>query len=115
MRRLSELPADLTNKPHGVIPVDPIISPLDSAEDKVHREDTPIPYWLPRHPSTLNLVPQDTSRPSPVNTPKGTPVPSPEHLPSRPLQTPTPTEGPETPSSPLTPKCPIPHWKSISS
>ena len=61
-----------------------------------------------------DLVLKDTPRPSPVNTPKGTPVPSPEHLPSRPLRTPTPTESPGTPSSPLTPKHPIPHWKSIS-
>ena len=65
---------------------------------------------MPENPSAPDLVP-----PSPVNTPKGTPVPSPEHLPSRPLRTPTPTESPETPSSPLTPKCPIPCQKSISS
>ena len=46
--------------------------------------------------------------------PIGTPVPSPEHSPSRPLRNPTPAESPETPSSPLTPKCQIPHQKSIS-
>ena len=43
-RRRSELPTEITNKPHRVIPVDPIISPFDSGEDKVPREDTPIPY-----------------------------------------------------------------------
>ena len=42
-------------------------------------------------------------------------MPSLKHLPSRPLRTQTPTESPETPSSPLMPKCPILHWKSISS
>ena len=85
VRRRSEFPADLTNKPHWVIPVDPIISPFDSGEDKVPREDTRISYWSPEHPSTPDLVPQDTPRPSPENTPKRTPVPSPEHLPLRPL------------------------------
>ena len=44
-RRQSELPTDLTGKPHRVIPVDPIISPFDSGEDKVPGEDTPIPHW----------------------------------------------------------------------
>ena len=84
MRRLTELPADLTNRPHRVIPVDPIIFPFDSGEDKVPREDTPIPYWLPEYPSMPDLVPKDTPQPSPVNTPKGTPVSFPGHSPSRP-------------------------------
>ena len=44
VRRRSELLADLTNKPHRVIPVDPIISPFDIREDKIPREDTSIPY-----------------------------------------------------------------------
>ena len=30
MRRQSDFPAELTNKPHRVIPVDPITSPFDS-------------------------------------------------------------------------------------
>ena len=59
-RRWSELPADLTDKPRRVIPVDPIISPFDSGADKVPREDTPIPHWLPEHPSMPDLVPKDT-------------------------------------------------------
>ena len=59
-RRQSELAADSTDKPCQVIPVDPIISPFDSGEDKVPREDTPIPHWSPEHPSTLGLVPKDT-------------------------------------------------------
>ena len=59
VRRQSELPADLTNKPHRVIPVDPIISPFYSGEDKVPREDTPIPYWSPENPSALDLALQD--------------------------------------------------------
>ena len=59
MRRQSELPTGTTNKPHRVTPVDPIISPFDSGEDKVPREDTPIPYWSPEHPSMPDLVPKD--------------------------------------------------------
>ena len=43
-RRQSKLPIDITGKPHRVIPVDPIISPFNSGEDKVPREDTPIPH-----------------------------------------------------------------------
>ena len=34
IRRQSELPTDLTSKLRRVIPVDPIISPFDSGEDK---------------------------------------------------------------------------------
>ena len=34
IRRQSELPTDLTRKSRRVIPVDPIISPFDSGEDK---------------------------------------------------------------------------------
>ena len=83
-RRQSELPADLTDKCHRVFTVDPIISPFDNGEDKIPREDTPIPHWSPECPSTLDLIPKDTPQPSPVNTPKGTPVSSPGHLPSRP-------------------------------
>ena len=98
MRRRSELPADLINEPHRVIPVDPIISPFDSGEDKVLREDTQIPHWSPKHPSTLDLVPKDAPWPSTVDTPTSTP--------SRSL---------ETPRSPVIIRCQIPHRESISS
>ena len=50
IRRQSELPTDLTRKSRRVIPVDPIISPFDSEEDK-------------------DLVPRDTLQPLPVSTP----------------------------------------------
>ena len=60
VRRQSELPADLINKPQRVILVDPIISPFDSGEDKVPREDSQIPHWSPEHPSTPDPVPKDT-------------------------------------------------------
>ena len=93
MRRQSELPTDLTRR---VIPVNPIISPFDSGDDK-------------------ELVPRDTPQPSPVSTPRGTPIPSPKHSPSRPHRIQTPTESSETPGSPLTPKCIIFCWKSSSS
>ena len=109
IRGQSKLPTDLTAKSRRVIPVDPIISPFDSGEDKVPGEDTPIPDWSPEHPSTPDLVPRDTPQPSPVSTLRGTPVPLLEHFPSRPLRTPTPTESPETPSSPLTPRCRTTH------
>ena len=65
IRRLSELPTNLTRKSRRVIPVDPILSPFDSGEDK-------------------DLVPRDTPQPSPVSTPRGTPIPSPKHSLSRP-------------------------------
>ena len=45
IRRQSELPTDLTGKLRRVIPVDPIISPFDSGEDKTPGEDTHIPPW----------------------------------------------------------------------
>ena len=42
IRRQSELPTDLTRKSRRVIPVDPIISPFDSGEDKdLVPKDTP--------------------------------------------------------------------------
>ena len=63
----------------------------------------------------LDFVPKDTPQPSPINTPKGTPVPSLGHLPSRPHQTPTPTESLKTPRSPMIPRCPTPHQELISS
>ena len=93
IRRQPELPTDLTRR---AISVDPIFSPFDSGDDK-------------------DLVPRDTPQPSPVSTQRGTPIPSSKHSPSRPHQIQTPTESSETPSSPLTPKCPIFHWKLVSS
>ena len=102
MRRQSELPTDLTCKLRRVIPVDPVTSPFDSGEDKTSGEDTHIPPWSPKRPSTPDLPPRDTPRPSPVITPEESPIPSPRHSPTRPFQTPTPTKSPETPSSLLT-------------
>ena len=49
-RRQSELPTDITDKPKRLIPVDPIISPLDSGEDKVPGEGTYVPYRPTDHP-----------------------------------------------------------------
>ena len=49
-RRQSELPTDITGKPKRLIPVDPIISPFDSGEDKVPREETYVPYRPSEHP-----------------------------------------------------------------
>ena len=60
IRKQSELPTDLTGKSKRVIPVDPIISPLDSEEDKIPGEDTHIPHWSPKCPSTPDLIPRDT-------------------------------------------------------
>ena len=45
IRRQSELQTDLTGKLRRVIPVDPIISPFDSGENKTPGEDTHIPPW----------------------------------------------------------------------
>ena len=39
-RRQSELPIDIRDKPKRLIPVDPIMSPFDSGEDKVPGERT---------------------------------------------------------------------------
>ena len=85
IRRHSELPTDLTGKLRRVIPVDTIISPFDSGEDKTPGEDTHIPPWSPKHPSRPDLVPRDTPRPSPVITSEGSPIPSPRHSPTRPF------------------------------
>ena len=49
-RRQSELPIDITDKPKRLIPVDPIISPFDSGEDKVPGEGTYIPCRPIDHP-----------------------------------------------------------------
>ena len=60
IRRQSELPTELTGKQRRAIQVDPIISPFDSGEDKTPGEDTYIPPWSPKHPSTPDPVPRDT-------------------------------------------------------
>ena len=99
-RRQSELPTDITGKPQRVIPVDPIISPFDSGEDKVPGEDTYIPYRSPEHP----FSPDQDSDPDLKEIPLTSPV-----------KTPTPTEGPETLGSPLILRLPIPHGESTSS
>ena len=49
-RRQSEIPIDIADKPKRLIPVDPIISPFDSGEDKVPGEGTYIPYRPTEHP-----------------------------------------------------------------
>ena len=86
-RRQSELSTDITGKPKRLIPVDPIISPFDSGEDKVPGEETYIPYRPPGHP----FSPDQGSDPDP------------------------PAEGSESPGSPLIPRLPIPHQESTSS
>ena len=88
IRRQSEIPTDLTDKLRRVIPVDPIISPFDSGEDKTPREDINIPSWSPEHPSIPGLVPRDTPQPSSVVTPEGSPIPSLRHSLTRPFRTP---------------------------
>ena len=60
IRRQSGLPTDLTDKLRRVIPVDPIISPFYSGEDKTPREDIHIPPWSPECPSIPGLFPRDT-------------------------------------------------------
>ena len=49
-RRQSEPPIDITDRLKRLIPVDPIISPFDSGEDKVPGEGTYIPYRPTEHP-----------------------------------------------------------------
>ena len=49
-RRQSELPIDITDTPKRLIPVDPVISPFDSGEDKVPGEGTYIPCRPTDHP-----------------------------------------------------------------
>ena len=51
-RRHSELPIDIRDKPKRLIPVDPIISPFDSGEDKVPGEGTYRPIDHPFSPDT---------------------------------------------------------------
>ena len=52
IRRQSELPTDLTDKLRRVIPVDPIVSPFDSGEDKTPGEDIHVTPWPFEHPSS---------------------------------------------------------------
>ena len=99
-RRQSELPIDITDKPKRLIPVDPIISPFDSGEDKVPGEETYIPCRSLEHPASPDQDSDPDLR---------------EILLTSPVRTPTPTEGPETPGSPLIPRLPIPHQESTSS
>ena len=61
-RRQSELLIDITDKPKRLIPVDPIISPFDSGEDKVPGEGRYIPYRPTEHPFS-----PDTGLESPSN------------------------------------------------
>ena len=99
-RRQSELSPDITGKPKRLIPVDPIISPFDSGEDKVPGEETYIPYRPPEHPSSLDHNSDPDLREIPLTSP---------------VRTPTPTEDPESPGSLLIPRLPLPHQESTSS
>ena len=99
-RRQSELPPDITGKPKRLIPIDPIISPFDSGEDKIPGEETYIPYRSPEHPSSPDQDSDPDLREIPLTSP---------------VRTPTPTEGPESPGSLLIPRLPIPHQESTSS
>ena len=75
-RRQSELPTNITGKPKRLIPVDPIIFPFDSGEDKVPGEETYVPYRPPEHPFS----------------------------PDQGLDPNSPAEGSESPGSPLIPR-----------
>ena len=86
-RRQSELPTDIPGKPKRLIPVDPLISPFDSGEDKVPGEETFVPYKPPEHLFSLDQGSDPDS----------------------------PAEGSENPGSPLIPRLPIPHRESTSS
>ena len=99
-RRQSELPTDITGKPKRIIPVDLIISPFDSGEDKVPGEETYIAYRSPEHPSSPDQDSDPDLREIPLTSP---------------VKPPTPTEGPETPGSPLILRLPLPHQESTSS
>ena len=62
-RRQSELPIDITDKPKRLIPVDPIISPFDSGEDKIPGEETYIPYRPTDHPFSSDTGLESPSSP----------------------------------------------------
>ena len=62
-RRHSELPIDIIDKPKRLIPVDPIIPPFDSGEDKVPGEGTYRPTDHPFSPDTGLESPSSTLGP----------------------------------------------------
>ena len=65
-RGQAELPIDITDRPKRLIPVDPVISPFDSGEDKVPGEGTHIPYRPTEHsfsPDTGSESPSSPLRP----------------------------------------------------
>ena len=62
-RRQSELPTDIADKLKRLIPVDPIISPFDSGEDKVPGEGTYVPYRPPEHPFSPDQGPESPGSP----------------------------------------------------
>ena len=62
-RRQSELPIDITDRPQRLIPVDPVISPFDSGEDKVSGEGTHIPYRPTEHPFSPDTGSENPSSP----------------------------------------------------
>ena len=66
-RRQPELPIDIADKPKRLIPVDPIISPFDSGEDKFPGEEIYIPYRPTKHPFSSDPdleIPSSPLRPS---------------------------------------------------
>ena len=86
-RRQLELPMDITGKPKRLIPVEPVIFPFDSGEDKVPGEETYVPYRPPEQP----FSPDQGSDPD------------------------SPAESSESPGSLLISRLPIPHQESTSS
>ena len=74
-RRQSELITHIAGKSKRLIPVDPIISPFDSGEDKVPGEETYIPYRPPEHPSSPDQDSDPDLREIPLTSPVRTPNP----------------------------------------
>ena len=62
-RRQSKLTIDITDKPKRLIPVDPIVSPFDSGEDKIPGEGTYRPTDHPFSPDTGLESPSSSLRP----------------------------------------------------
>ena len=62
-RRQSKLPIDITDRPKRLIPVDPVISPFDSGEDKVPGEGTHNPYRPTEHPFSPDTGSENPSSP----------------------------------------------------
>ena len=62
-RRQYELLIDNTDQPKKLIPVNPIVSPFDSGEDKVPGEGTYIPYRPAEHPFSPDTGLESPSRP----------------------------------------------------